>query len=225
MNILDWWLARFEVASKNEFSRERGMKDIAKSGRREAFDIMVKGLDDSYQGVRVAAIQGLGATRDPRIVPLLSRLAEDPNQSVIGYQARQALLQLGDSAVSVFADLLGSSNREVRESAAAALEFDFSEQALRSVLPQMLAAFPKGIWNVRLSLSNAIGKACDPRAISVLADALHDDDENVRVRAIIALGRIADARAVEALRAFSPGSDREREVRQKTLRQLISEPS
>jgi HEAT repeat protein len=79
---------------------------------------------------------------------------------------------------------------------------------LRSVYDDLAAVYESsGEWLVRFSIVAALGELGEPRAFSLLQDALNSDNELIATAAIGALGELQDDRALPLLLNYTSHSD------------------
>lgn len=154
--------------------------------------------------VRLAACEALGALGDPDGVPMLLQILGDPEVSV----RRQALVALGriGDARPVPALSLLVHHEQLALSAVGAL----GAIAHRGALPALVRVLKerKAPRDVLEKAFWAMGSIRAESAASALRDFMDDEDEQTRIWAIEALGRLGDgessARLVALLRDASP---------------------
>jgi HEAT repeat protein len=158
-------------AARGEFFtvRARAASALAKIGDPQAVPVLIELLDDKEPSVRVAASIAVGKFKDPR-----------------------CLIRLSDV-------LLEDKEIEVRQAAAQGLAFSQLPQAI----PYLIEAMEDSFW--WYERENAAGALLDSitafgaSAVEPLIGALTNSEGAVRRNASILLGRIGDARAVDAL--------------------------
>ena len=178
--------------------------------------ILMAALDDSDQGVRLAALESLAELEDPSAVPaMLTALdSDDPEMRRV---ALRALAKTGDArAVPGVVRLLNDQDRRVRVAAANAAA-GFADSTAIAALSRALRtdADPE----VRKTAAWALGELEDPRGIPALTDALRSDTSvEVRRTAAWALGEIEDPAALDGLGAAL--NDESIEVRRTAIEAL-----
>jgi HEAT repeat protein len=153
--------------------------------------------DDSIQ-VRHQAVETLQDLKDDRAVgPLIGLARTDPSRDVRRAALRGArelaagMPELFDTALA----LMGDPSLVVRDVAARVLG-DFRDE--RSEEP-LLEALSDHSWSVRFSAENALCTQ-GPRVVPGLIEILGHGEVVARNRAISALGRIGDKRAIEPIK-------------------------
>jgi HEAT repeat protein len=195
-----------------------------------SFDRLTASLKDSNWSVRKASVESLGRLKDARAVGPLVELLKDPDHDV-----REAAIEaLGHiqhtSAVEHLVVALTDPQSSVRNLAAGVLrkiddQWERSEAARQAIPALKAAATSKEYW-VRQAAADTLSKLNElPRAepnlnsftdpvyykraaaLQALAQALRDWDRDLRLAAAEALGRIADQRALEPLKAALDDED------------------
>lgn len=161
-------------------------------------------------------------------------------------EAIDNLVNIGSPAVKPLIDALNSSDKRIRQGAAAALGeikdersigaltyvLGDSDEKVRLRAEDALVGFGQGITNVlitilqngstpaRRSAAQALGRINDPAAVAPLMYALHDNDIHLRLAATDALGKLKDSRSVPAL--IDLLDDRDELVRTAAIDALIA---
>ena len=206
-----------------------------------SFDRLTSSLQDTNWSVRKASVEALGRLKDPRGVEPLTALLKDADHDV-REAAIEALGQIKHkSAVEHLVAALADPQSSVRYAAAGVLrridpEWERSEGARAAVPALKTASTSKEYW-VRQAASDTLSKLSnlpkpepslggftDPvyykrsAALQALVQALGDWDRDLRQAAAEALGRIADQRALDPLKAaLEDADDWVRESAQKAL--------
>ena len=152
-------------------------------------------LRDPELAVQEAAASVLATIGDDRVLdPLISALLSP--DWVVRMHAVKAVNRLGDGkAASTLVLLLQDKVPAVRDEAVRALK-----NLAHASLSPLVEALKNSDWRVRLRATEALGELGLPGAIPPLLQVLaHDPDTAIRQDAARALGKIADAEAVEAL--------------------------
>ncbi|MFN9808776.1 MAG: HEAT repeat domain-containing protein [Deltaproteobacteria bacterium] len=205
--------------------RRHAADAAAALGLREALATTRSWLDAEDPGLREIAMRTEGALGDAASVPLLARALGDARFSVRA-GAADALGQLGlEACAAPLATALEDTDATVRVVAASALGRIPGREATRSLLARSLDP----ALEVRVAVVEALALRSDMdaaavvegRTMAVLVAALADDSTDVRVSAIVGLGRArhtpAEPWLARVLDAAVPGApratDETREVR------------
>lgn len=150
-----------------------------------ALSALVAHLADPDPGVRTQMTHALGKLRDPRAVDALASLLEDPVPEVAA-KAAHALGQLGGAAASAaLAAVLGRGSASQRGTTVTALGAVGTD-----AFAPVVAALGAPASATRADAAEALGLLEDPRAADALIAATRDDDEEVRVAALMALASL-----------------------------------
>ncbi len=198
----------------------KALKDSAASVRRaaaealacltdavEAVEPLVGALSDTDIHVRLAAVQGLAARRDPRALAPLARLVQDSSPEV-RVTAVEALGEYQDaSALPALTGALKDDNESVRTQAVRALGGIGSAAAV----PPLIEATRDRSSSVRAQAAAALAELQDgahsPAVVAALKALLDDPSADVREEAVSALAEIRDAGALQALIAAMQSKD------------------
>jgi HEAT repeat protein len=199
--------SKFEKITRQLFShpnwnvRAVAAMDLGKMGkiqefRKAAVEALSRALiNDIEFNVRSYAAESLGRIGDAGAVVYLAKAMED-SEFLVRSTATQALGKIGKPAVEALIEGLKSKDESVRMYAAMALG---RIKDVRAVAPLIEALRIKTrLGGAEGSASTALTEIGEP-AVEPLITVLKDNDDNVRVLAIISLGGIGDARAVEPL--------------------------
>jgi len=216
----DWWAAAY-TASR-----------LASPSLRPMYLAAVHSSDPLS---RALGARGLGAIGGADVLPTLSALMGDQDESVVAHAVR-ALGQVGDArATPIAISALASSSSAVKQEALMALArlpldraqreqvvayVGHSDPALRAAAlgvlarndPEQLALVLSGIdpdpaWFVRAALVRAVGEADGDFALGLVFSALRDGDARVLPAALRALQRLKGKDAVDTLRKHLQHSD------------------
>lgn len=153
-----------------------------------------------YFTVRARAASTLAKIGDASAVPTLAALLADPEPTVrIAAALAVGVFRAPASIVPLSDLLLEDREIEVRQAAAQAL----AETRLPEAIPYFIESMADSFWwyereNAAQVMLDALTKF-GADAVMPLTDALRHNEATVRRSAAIVLGRIGDARAVEAL--------------------------
>lgn len=167
-------------------------------------------LKDEAVLVRRSAAVGLGTIKAPQAVDALIEALQDADVMVVDAVA-WALAQIGDGrALEPLSGLLRSKIARVRWSGAHSLGALGDKRAVASLSQ---AAARDADSSVAATAVFALGQLGTPDALGPVARALKHPQPRVRNAAAAALGRIRDARSVEALLAYLKVQDPSYSVR------------
>lgn len=168
---------------------------------------MLKTGDAKARASACVAIREMGRTAKEAIPALVAALKDtDP---YVRIEATVALGAIGPAAIPALTEALKSSNRYQRMGAC--LSLGHMAANAKDAIPALEAAFKDKNASVRAHAAQAVWRIDRTRAgdiVSVLADALKDDNRAVKMGAVITLGQIGKA-AKDAVPALRPllGSD------------------
>jgi HEAT repeat protein len=145
--------------------------------------------------LRSAVVEALGRIKDSRSIPVLSKLAKDPDPAL----RRLVIEALGafdqTSVLRPLAAALSDTEAAVRGAAAAAL----SRMPDKRLAPFLIRAIHDPDRDVRLLVVQALGKCGDEAALKVLRPLLTCRDSELELEACEAVARLGDHTAVPNL--------------------------
>lgn len=150
-------------------------------------------IDDPEMYVRLTAAKGLGLIGDPAAVPPLVDTMLNVRWHLLRRAAVWALGEIGE--VTILADLLDALNdddEQVRREAALVTIKIWKPHALKEALWHR-------DWRVREAAVWAYGQAKYVGVVPDLVELLYDEERNVRLSVVKALGHIGDHQAVPEL--------------------------
>lgn len=173
----------------------------------KTIDTLLTALKDNEPTVRAAAVDALGATKDPRIFqPVVDEL-KDSDWNV-RFEVVGALSQLHDERV--LAPLLGAagdSDKSVSGSAHDNLEgmvsADNTVAKAEDFAPRLNDPNP----DIQLTAAECLGLLRDPRAVPVLMKLVASSNPDVKLAAVKGLGASGDRSALPALRPLISDPD------------------
>jgi len=214
---------------------------------RTAFDpIALQLVVESDARVRAALVRTLGVMREePRSVPLLLRMLDDPSSNVI-VAVTNAIGDGGDSALgSYLATKDAASARQIARRLNSIFNERFSsgetsamrESTLRAMValrqPELLPSYRALLTadagepaRIRQLALQGIGNIGDPQTAPLVVDKLDDESGDVRADAVRALGRVSEdfTHAETLFRRLDPAVEPDERVRKEvweTIRQLL----
>ncbi|HOY68119.1 MAG TPA: HEAT repeat domain-containing protein [Candidatus Ozemobacteraceae bacterium] len=195
--------------SDNSRIRETITKTIWQCGSALAVDSLIHKLADKEWRVVVNACQSLENMKDLKsIFPLKELLKHDDWQ--IRIAALSALRAFRSKELKqFFIPLIGDSNSNVAKLAVVAL----SELEDRSLDDTFRKYLDHTRWEVRYQIVKALGKIKSQKAVDTLIRIAESDANNgVRSKALLALARISDKKAINAALALLEHADRDLNV-------------
>jgi HEAT repeat protein len=163
-------------------------------------DALVSAAKDSDAGVRAAAVDALGATKDPRAFDAIVGKLSDSDWNV-RFEVVDALSRLRDERV--IAPLLtaaGDADAAVRDSAHENLETIVSGDDTFAKPDDFAGRLEDPNPYVVMSAAECLGLLRDKRAVPVLMKLLSSNNPDARLDAVKALGEAGDRSALPALR-------------------------
>lgn len=185
----------------------------------DAIPILLRGLKDPAEEVRIQAITSLGLFNDPRAIDALFPLIK-AQELDIRVAAIQALSQVGDSRIlHVLESNLKDPEKEIRVAVVNAFERANSSIAV----PVLLSALKDEDQEVREAAFQILAYERDSRVRAVVKTALMDDDPLIRTIAAESLAEDGDpgVRAQLALAVRDPDP----EVRKAAVQSLANSVS
>jgi len=185
--MLDQLIAALESAEVEE--RIAAVKQIGEGQHTSALPHLAETLrEDIDAGVRYQAAITLAKFADPATTDdLLNALRED--DLWVRVAVTDALIRIGQPAVTGLIEALRDENHAVRRAAAKALGKIGDGEAIKSLRVALIDVDA----DVRRFAAEALGRIGDEDSISVLAEALRDEHERVRQAAAGALVKIGEA--------------------------------
>lgn len=195
-----WW-SKQQLKSKDAKVRQRAIESILAEGGAKAGKVFVEALKDGDPAVRRAVVTALGELRDDSAAPPLAGALRDPDDKVRAAAAKALGRLRGAETETALVAALQDPVSAVRWQAARVLE-EWNWPPKPGV---ERAAFYVALGKLELAANEG------PEAIDPLSLVLRTGAYQERHAAVLALGRIPDARVQKALLAAL--SDREDQVR------------
>ncbi|NBT89953.1 MAG: hypothetical protein EBT50_03860 [Verrucomicrobia bacterium] len=189
----------------------------------EALKLLRSAAKDSDWLTRATAARLFGQRGNPDLIPDLFRMLQDADSYVRRF-ARRSLLELAEKAKpEAYLPSLKSRDRTTQIVAALALVRLQDGRGAEVLLAEI--SNPLGIE--RVECVKAVSKLIDPRVVPVLRNATGDQDPEVRVVSLIALGLLRDQDSTPLLKKISadPASPKEVRLAATKALDLISRPS
>jgi len=174
--------------------RGESRNDIARMQRDGDIGGLIAYLYAKNPEIRYCAAAALGDTGDHRAVePLAGMLGNE--ETSVRWKAAEALSRLGEPALDALIRSLKDESVDVRWMAAIALGDTGDLRAVRPLIERLSDEEDRYVWS-RAAL--ALGRIGAP-ALDALIHALQTGEEQVRQGAALALGKIPEPAAIEAL--------------------------
>ncbi|MCK9581087.1 MAG: HEAT repeat domain-containing protein [Methanoregula sp.] len=212
---------------------------LGKLGDSRAITQISKVMDDADPQIKVAATDALGYIGDPSVVGRLARILSDPDEH-LRTSAVRALGYIGDPSSAAFlVTALGDEEYRVRDMAQEAL-FEIGSSAIPTLVEALKSQSPAVRDGAAASLGRLEWKPATPNetvyflmaqecwidlarmgadAIMPLSNALENPDDNLRMGAVLTLGKMAGPEPVELLARVL--MDRNVMIRQKATMALV----
>jgi len=166
----------------------------------KTINTLVSATKDSDPTVRAAAIDALGATKNPQVLqPVLGNL-KDSDWNV-RFEVVDALSQIHDERViSPLLDAAGDSDKSVRGSAHDNLEGIASAEKPFAKADDFAARLNDPNPDIEMTAAECLGLMRDSRAVPVLMKLIASQDPEVKLNAVKGLGEAGDRSALPMLR-------------------------
>lgn len=181
------------LKDNNRHVREAVAEALGEIGDIRAFEPLVAVLNDSNDEARGEAAKSLGKIDKARAVEPLVAVLKDGNAP---WQVTEALVKIGNAAVTPLVVFLQGANENARLDAAMVLGKIGDAHAVEPLIAALKSRDAHS--GLRWSAARVLAKV-GAAAVEPLMTALKDSDERIRKIAAWALGEIKDARAVETL--------------------------
>jgi HEAT repeat protein len=162
--------------------------------------ILISATKDGDPTVRAAAVDALGATKDPRVFqPVIDEL-KDSDWNV-RFEVVDALSQIRDERViAPLLNAAGDSDKSVRSSAHDNLESIASQQGTFARPDDFAARLNDPNPDIEMTAAECLGLMRDARAVPVLMKLITSSDPEVKLNAVKGLGEAGDRSALPELR-------------------------
>ena len=173
------------------------LKDAGTTGT----EALLEALDDPERGIRLRAIWALGQLKDTQAVRSLTSILSSSGSAQEKHTAAEALAVIGDNSAlePLIMALQFDDEESVKRAAADALAVLGDKRAV-DVLVQSLRTASQPL--VRASAARALATFADRSTTDDLIAALDDTSVDVRLQAVLALGKIGLKRTIPALKAL-----------------------
>lgn len=168
------------------------LQALVESGDSRAVDILVSLLEHPHWFARTAAAGALRLTGDNRGMAAVVDLLHEDSEAVLRYRSFLPLDIAQDPAVEdTLIDMLAGGSEQARKFAA----WQLVKTTNPCAVDPFVAALDAGLW----SAARALGSFDDERAANALIRGLSSPDATITRHAILGLGRIKSAAAVQPL--------------------------
>lgn len=173
---------------------------LGKLKARSAVEPLLEALESDSASLRSAVISALGSIEDPRTFDVLARIATDTNESTAlrTSAAWTITLHFKDHALPVLRKLLFETPSPRPDAVLMAL-CELGPDAVPVLLEAAHDSRPHMRESAETWLEHYLWRERDPRILEFLAQILTTDDQRLRLRAALILGRLGDARTIEPL--------------------------
>ena len=175
--------------------RRQALLSLGRMRVPEGISALAEALDDPSEEIRVAGIRGLGRVELPKAAePILEHLTQG-QFNVPTSVVQSALLGCFRTQPSLMLPHVHQADDRVRPLLARVL----SEVATPGLDGDLLLLTSDPIAEVRASAARALAEAKPPFTLSALTGLAADEEWFVRLRAVIAIGRLHEPRAIPVL--------------------------
>lgn len=151
----------------------------------EVVDLLIYCLADSYEWVRIRAIEGLGIRRDPEAIePMIRYLDEGSSPKVRATLAKNLGRFQQDRLIPIIANLLNDEDSRVRANAVEGLGFYPSAKVEHIIRPLLIDANARIRANVAVVLANVR----DTQVTGAIDELLASEDIYERMGAVYTIG-------------------------------------
>ncbi len=179
----------------------KALSEMKTAGCRQA---LIEALKDGDSRVRRAAIQGLGALKDPKLAGLFMGVTKtDPSYFVVAEAARALGQTAAPQAYVTLTGLLkqDSWQETIRGGALRGLAALKDPRSLGAAFKYAAPGNPSELRGPAFALLAEVGKGND-RVLAILTAALKEESRQTGFAAVQALGTLADPRTIPALEEF-----------------------
>jgi HEAT repeat protein len=176
--------------------RATAMREVGMLGTPETRTYLRKGLSDPSAAVRFYAVEALGETNNPDVLPDVGDRFDDPDPSV-REAANEAASRMMPAAQPLLFRLLREGNALQKISAATALR----KARTRAAVPLLEEAMRDKEKEVKVTAVAALMAIAEPSSVEALVNGLSDPD--VRWISVMALRKFGDANLRPLLRRGS----------------------
>jgi HEAT repeat protein len=199
----------YEARTSSGLKQRTALLALGRTRAMEAIPALAAGLDSHLRETRIAAVRGLGRTaRMEAAIPILDRIVtghfDAPERSL-----KNALVNCCRSYPDVLVNYLERTHGPVRELLARVL----GELASPQLGEELLVLASDALPEVRASAARALGNTNGSYTLPALDSLATDPEWFVRLRAVVALGQIANVDKISIL--LRSLCDANRHVRQR----------
>ncbi|MCI5135832.1 MAG: HEAT repeat domain-containing protein [Candidatus Electrothrix sp. AW2] len=159
---------------------------------------VIAALNDKDKRVKVGAIRAAGRLKDKKAVPGLVKCLDD--DEAVTHESSLALAEIGDN--NVIPELLKRIGRNNAPTSIGLAKFGL--EALRAIKANLDTEAEERVditegEDKRFNMIRTIGFIRDPDAVPYLKELLEDQDSDVRISAVQALGKMGELNLAEAM--------------------------
>lgn len=179
-----------------------GLGDVGDADAVEALEQLFSGAAPSYQRI---VVSGVAETRDPAAVELLSRALTVSDQ-MTRLTAARGLGQLGNrGAIRLLRRFQAAAHDPFEKATAAYSLLRLGDTSAEEIAEAILRGRVDD--NARAMAAVALGRARDPRIVTLLRDTIRDHNIDVRIGAAVALTHYGDSASAGYLEAAMRDDD------------------
>src|ERR1700682_779227 len=185
----------FEARTLTGWRRMRALVALGQTRALEGISAMAEGLRDRDLEIRLASLRGLGRTACPQAAEAILAWVGERGLSVPALPLQGALIQCSAERPQLLISFLKHAEGPVR----AVIGRVLGEVATPSLALDLLQFVGDDLDELRAAAARAMAHTKCGLELDVLSELVGDRVWFVRLRAIVSLGKISDARAIPAL--------------------------
>ncbi|MBT3783914.1 HEAT repeat domain-containing protein [bacterium] len=192
-------IARLYVNDAHPSVRLVAVLTLRELAFREVVDLLIYSLADSYEWVRIRAIEGLGIRMDPEAIePMIRYLDEEDSPKVRATLVKHLGRFQEDRLVPIIANFLNDEDSRVRANAVEGLGFYPSEKVQHILRP--LLDDPNA--RIRANVAVVLSKVRDTQVMGAIDDLLSSKNIYERMGAVYSIGENKDEAYISVLLNF-----------------------
>ena len=165
----------------------------------EVVDLLIYCLADSYEWVRIRAIEGLGHRRDPEAIePMIRYLDEEDSPKVKATLVKHLGRFQQDRLIPIIANLLSDEDARVRANAVEGLGFYPSEKVEHIIRPLLIDPNAR----IRANVAVVLAKVRDTQVTCAIEELLSSTDIYERMGAVYTIGENKEEKYLSKLLEF-----------------------
>lgn len=177
------------------WQRRRALLALGRMGELAGIPALAEALQTDDAETRLIAVRALGRTRLPEAaIPILDRLARNELRLAVP-SIQNALLNCCRARPEILVGYVRTAHDDTRPLLARVL----GELPTTDLEEDVIALASDPLAEVRASMARALGWARSPLALVALANLSQDQEWFVRLRAVVAMGKLGDVLAIPVL--------------------------